>query len=113
MLLIIGEKEANALPFHRSCASMEQYFQARFKTDRSGNRVTFSNFSNAYYDDVFNKSLGYVVTASCNGGYITINSPQGTKVCEGNIFYGDPRVQKTLGLWSPGMSFSYNNCRWR
>lgn len=32
-------------------------------------------------------------TATCSDGYITVRSPQGTRVCTGTISYTDPRIR--------------------
>ena len=115
-LIVIGSK-AVALPFHRSCASMEKFFQARFTVNRSGDRLGFSGFSNGYYGDDPNsfesRKLGDIASVTCDGGYITITSPQGARVCKGTLRYRDPRTG--FEYFGPGMSYAYEdkNCRWR
>ena len=86
---------------------MEKYFQARFTVNRSGDRMGFNNFANGYYQDFPDTGV-----ALCSGGYITIVSPQGTKVCTGSMKYADPRSGAVVMI-AKGISYFAENCRWK
>lgn len=117
--------KAEALPFHQNCASMEQYFKARFRTNSSGDVVSFANFSSGtYYNNIYDNGeigntygnlfnqMGYANRddAQCIGGYITESGPQGTKICKGRLLYSRDGLP---GVLQPGMRYTYNNCRWK
>lgn len=128
LAMINVPRAAEAAPFKSSCASMQAYFQQRFPITRAGEKVGYSNFENISYRTSENDNalgaLGTILSmdqsnvptidnlnpritptfiSSCDGGYITVSSPQGTKVCQGTLSYS----AKT------GISYSTRNCRWR
>jgi len=73
---------AQALPFAKSCASMQAYLNAKqWKVPTKLQGFENSNFS---LNDPFSNKRFY---AFCDGGYITENSPMGRKVCQGSITY--------------------------
>lgn len=130
-LLGIGQK-AEALPFGDNCSSMQQYFRAALSRNSAGDKFSYQGFEGQQI--TLSKQLATrglsanpqsaqsrdYHTAVCSGGYITIQSPQGTKVCTGTLSYGDPEIYNLkewetpmfLGLGA-GVRISYDSCRWR
>lgn len=103
-----------ALPFRENCASLQDYFRSRFQRTANGDSVKYQGFEGSQYFDNYRRSMlgfadreainaGEATLAICSGGYLTLTSPQGTKVCKGTIKWFRDRP----------MNISYENCRWR
>ena len=73
---------AFALPFKSNAAAFESYANTRTWTD--GNQRVFSQFYNCSFYGIHKGSSGdsEYDSATCGGGYVSIYSPQGMKVCE-------------------------------
>lgn len=75
---------ALALPFKSNAAAFESYASTRTWYD--GNQRVFSQFYNCSFPGRYKKVYSGLVNeydkAFCGGGYVSIYSPQGTKVCK-------------------------------
>lgn len=86
----------NNLPFNKDCKSM----QSHFNQSSWSNKSRFEGFE----DKVYSTGFGSVY---CDGGYITEESPMGTKICVGQI--------RVAFKSSGGFNISWNgqDCRWK
>lgn len=91
---------AQALPFKKNCASMQNYVNAL----KWNVPTRFSNFENAKMYDFSSPRPSF----QCEGGYITESSPMGTKVCQGQFDIWNPD-----GRWRSEWSAKQNACRWK
>lgn len=93
---------AKALPFKKSCNSMQSYFNSQKWKDET--KVIFQGFQSKTFEEVFpEEPLNH--RYRCASGYITEISPMGTFVCTGDI-----------GYWAKIDKKSYignSDCRWK
>jgi hypothetical protein len=65
---------AKALPFHYSCASLQQWWNAKYDSPR------LSDFENSQIYTV----LGFI---TCSNGFAIRKTSQGTEICQGVVEY--------------------------
>jgi len=90
-LVPLSPSPAYALPFARSCASLQNYLNA-LPWD---NPTKIHGFENKTFNWSDNDGA---VTYHCNRGYVTINDPRGTEVCIADIWYSEPDRSKGISI---------------
>ena len=116
---------AKALPFKKSCASMQSYFNSiKWSVPTKFEGFAGQSFN---YDHVTpeqeenakkNKTVGMYAReiVRCGDGYITESSPMGKKVCLGGMTYtkiGNRRPDVTWQAWNGPNYGNVLQCRYK
>jgi hypothetical protein len=82
--IVLSPQKSFALPFHKNCASLQQYHNARYTTKAS-------DFENSRMD--MSLPGGY----TCTNGYAVTNTSHGKEICQANLFYCENTSACALG----------------
>ena len=108
---LLAGAPASALPFRATPEDFRSYLNKTSQTGwRNGDRIYFNRIGSCSKTDYNN-------TYSCWDNYVTISSPQGSKVCLAKVVYRGDYLNKSLDppkmQYGKGASLQYiRDCRW-